>query len=340
MLFGEQFRSSSGLSFRLTADSALKKGIKDRLKQIIEKAYAKINLGLEISGIRPDGYHLLRMVMQTISLYDRIGIYQTNEPEVISMDMDFGGSHPEEDISCGDDNLCIKAARLIAGRLPKPHGYYMHLVKNIPSKAGMAGGSSDAAAVLRGINCIEGDIFSRDELLSMALSLGADVPFCIDGGTALCEGIGEVLTPIGASPDFDLLVAKPAEGISTPAAYHYYDTHPDTEHGDIDRVIQGLRENDIFLLSANIHNDLENTAKHFCPQIEQIEELMLTEGAFLSKVTGSGPAVFGIFDSDESRHRAASQLRESGLCADVLFASAIRPDYEKERIFLWNSDSI
>ena len=152
------------------------------MNQIIEKAYAKINLGLQITGKRPDGYHLLSMVMQTVSLYDKVGIYRTNDSDEISMDMDFGGRHPEEEITCDGDNLCVKAAKLICGKLPESHGYYMHLVKNIPSAAGMAGGSSDAGAVLRGINRIEGNYFSKEELLSMALELGADVPYCIDGG--------------------------------------------------------------------------------------------------------------------------------------------------------------
>ncbi len=312
------------------------------MNQIIEKAYAKINLGLQITGKRPDGYHLLSMVMQTVSLYDKVGIYRTNDSDEISMDMDFGGRHPEEEITCDGDNLCVKAAKLICGKLPESHGYYMHLVKNIPSAAGMAGGSSDAGAVLRGINRIEGNYFSKEELLSMALELGADVPYCIDGGLALCEGIGEKLTPIEADFDALLLLAKPAEGIPTPAAYRYYDDHPDTEHGDITGVIDGIKKNDIFLISENIHNDLENAAKHFCPSISQIEELMLTEGALLSKVTGSGPTVFGIFETDESRRSAAAALRETGLCADVIYANCIKPDYyppspiRKGNHIIWN----
>lgn len=300
------------------------------LRQIIEKAYAKINLGLEITGKQPDGYHTLSMVMQTISLHDKVGIYQTNDSDEVSMDMDFAGSHPEADITCGDDNLCIKAAKLISAVLPVSHGYYIHLVKQIPSAAGMAGGSSDAAAVLRGINELEGGIFSREELRQMAVKLGADVPYCVDGGLSLCEGIGEKLTPIDADFNSLLLLGKPLSGVSTPAAYRWYDEHPDQNHGDIKKVIEGLQKNDIFLMDEYMHNDLESAAKHFCPEIEQIEELMLTEGAVISRVTGSGPTVFGIFDDDEKRHRAAQMLRESDLCADVIYAKPYIPDYTKE----------
>lgn len=300
------------------------------LKQIIEKAYAKINLGLEITGKRDDGYHLLKMVMQTVSLYDRIGIYQTNEDDEISMDMDFGGSHPEADVTCDDNNLCVKAARLILSRLPVSHGYYIHLVKNIPVAAGMAGGSTDAAAVLRGINAIEGDIFTRDELREMALTLGADVPFCIDGGLAVCEGIGEVLTPIDHDFKALILLGKTPEGVSTPAAYKWSDEHPDTEHGDIGAVIENIRKDDIEKLSDNIHNDLENAAKHFCPDISSIEQTMLRNGALLSRVTGSGPTVFGIFRSDSDRKQAAAALRESGLCADIFSVETVTPDYRAE----------
>lgn len=303
------------------------------MQQTIEKAYAKLNLGLQITGKRDDGYHLLSMVMQTVNLFDKIGIYRTNDSDEISMDMDFGGRHPEEEISCDDNNLCIKAAKLICSRLPESHGYYLHLVKLIPSAAGMAGGSSDAAAVLRGINRLENGYFSKKELLDMALMLGADVPYCIDGGLALCEGIGEDITPIEADFDAMFLIAKPAEGVSTPAAYRYFDEHPDTEHGDISCVIEGIKNNDIFLISENIHNDLENAAKHFCPSIEEIEELMLTDGALLSKVTGSGPTVFGIFENDTDRKKAAADLRSAGLAADIIYAGCIKPDYDKgERI--------
>lgn len=300
------------------------------MQQTIEKAYAKINLGLHITGRRDDGYHLLSMIMQTVSLFDKIGIYRTNDSDEISMDMDFGGRHPEEEISCDDDNLCIRAAKLICSRLPESHGYYMHLVKLIPSAAGMAGGSSDAAAVLRGINRLEGGYFSKKELLDMALTLGADVPYCIDGGLALCEGIGEKITPIESDFDALFLLAKPAEGVSTPAAYRYYDEHPDTEHGDIAKVIDGIKRNDIFLISEYLHNDLESAAKHFCPSIEQIEELMLMDGALLSKVTGSGPTVFGIFDTDEQRKKAAADIRSAGLASDIIYAGCITPDYDQE----------
>ena len=301
------------------------------MNQVIEKAYAKINVGLHITGRRDDGYHLLSMVMQTVSLYDRIGIYRTNEDDEISMDMDYGGSHPEEDMTCGDDNLCVKAARLICSRLPESHGYYIHLVKNIPVAAGMAGGSSDAAAVLRGINALEGDYFSKNELCDMALTLGADVPYCIDGGLCLCEGIGEKLTPVNADWNAHILLAKPPEGVSSPSAYKWSDEHPDLLHGNISAVIDAIEKNDNEKIGKNIHNDLENAAKHFVPEISRIEDVMDENNAVFSRVTGSGPTVFGIFDSEDDRSRAAAALRKSELCADIFSVEAVRPDYTAER---------
>lgn len=301
------------------------------MKSIIEKAYAKINVGLQITGKRADGYHLLSMIMQTVSLYDRVGIYQTNDDDEISMDMDFGGSHPEEEITCDDSNLCVRAAKLITSRLPESHGYYIHLVKNIPIAAGMAGGSTDAAAVLRGINALEGDIFSKKELCDMALTLGADVPYCIDGGLCLCEGIGERLTPIDESWRACILLAKPPQGVSTPAAYSWSDAHPDETHGDITAVINAIGNNDNEKIKKNIHNDLENAAKHFVPSISLIEQIMDDGGAVFSRVTGSGPTVFGVFDSDAERKTVAARLRESELCADIFSVEAVTPDYAAER---------
>lgn len=300
------------------------------MKSVIERAYAKINIGLSITGKRDDGYHLLSMVMQTVGLYDSIGIYRTNDRYEISMDMDYAGSHPEEEITCDESNLCIRAAKLICSLLPESHGYYIHLTKNIPVAAGMAGGSSDAAAVLRGINAIEGHIFSSDQLRAMSVSLGADVPYCIDGGLCLCEGIGEKITPIDASLKTHILLAKPPCGVSTPAAYKWFDCHPDSAGGDINAVIDSIRKGDMKGIRDNIHNDLEDAARHLVPSIPDIEEIMEEKGAILSRVTGSGPTVFGFFSSEEDRSAASSEIKSKGLCTDIFSVEALTPDYAHE----------
>jgi len=299
-----------------------------RVHSTIEKAYAKINLALHIEGRRPDGYHLLSMVMQTVDLYDSIEIRQLNDTSDISMDMDFGGRDTDENISCGGDNLCVKAARLICSELPESHGYHMHLVKNIPSAAGMAGGSSDAAAVLRGINKLEGGYFPKKKLLEMAVKLGADVPFCIDGGLCVCKGIGEILTPIESKFDPLLLLAKPYDGVSTPAAYKYFDENPVTAPGHFSKLVDGLRSDDHGLILSNLHNDLEDASKHFCPVISQIEDVMMRNGALAAKVTGSGPTVYGIFENEDDRAGASKELQAASLAADIISTGFIRPDYQ------------
>ena len=286
------------------------------MEQVRESAYAKLNLGLDILGTRDDGYHLVRMVMQQIDIHDDITVYKTVD-QAISLEADFGGVHLAEPMSMGDDNLCVVAARAMAAALGVHHGYFIHLSKRIPIAAGMAGGSSDAAATLRAINRLEGEPLSVDELCRIALRIGADVPYCIRGGTMLAEGIGEDLTPLPFPGEVTVLIAKPPEGASTGAVYKAYDSLKDPYRPDIDVLVSSIKAGDVVKMTETMGNALEQVTVAILPQVTQIEEIMIAGGAKRAIMTGSGPTVFGIFDDDVALSQAAETLRRSGLCETV-----------------------
>ena len=286
------------------------------MEVVQESAYAKLNLGLDVLGRREDGYHLVRMVMQQVDIHDEISIYKTVDPD-ISLEADFGGVHLAEPMTMGDGNLCVIAARAMGGRIGVHHGYFIHLAKRIPIAAGMAGGSSDAAAVLRAINRLEGSPLSAEELKEIALGIGADVPYCVEGGTRLAEGIGEKLTELAFPGEWPVLVAKPPEGASTGEIYRAYDSEEDPERPDIDALIEALKGGDRNRICECFGNALEPVTKRMLPQILRIEDMMKARGAVRALMTGSGPTVFGIFEDEDSLMRAAAELRGSGLCETV-----------------------
>ena len=321
-----------------------------------ETGYAKINLALDIVGQREDGYHLVRMVMHTVGIADRLEISVTDrEGEVILLPMKTGsgiadeeadkGSDEEADaksggagaaLSYGEDNLVVKAARALfreaakkggqAAENIKGKGLRILLEKNIPVQAGMAGGSTDCAAALRGINRALELGFSAEALCRIGTGLGADVPFCIMGGTALSEGIGEVLTPLTALPEAAILIAKPPAGISTPEAYRGYDElmkkaaageGEEPERPDIDRMIEGLTEGNLEKVASSMGNVLEPVTGPRVPEIAELEKEMLSAGAVAAQMSGSGPTVFGIFADTESAWQAAERLSGKDLAEAV-----------------------
>ena len=292
------------------------------MEQVKEKAYAKVNLGLDVTGRREDGYHLVSMVMQTIGICDDVAIYKTKDPN-ISLDIDYGGVHLATPLSAGDDNLCAKAARVISERLRIRHGYFIHLTKRIPVAAGMAGGSSDAAAVLRGINRLEEAGLSTEELQELALEIGADVPYCIQGGTMLAEGIGEILTAMGAFDDVPILVAKPPEGVSTAEVYHALDALEEVHHPDMKAVRAAVETKDLNGLADTMGNVLMDVTLPRHPVVGQIRDMMLEQGAVGSMMTGSGPTVFGIYKTWEECKSAAEYIRSSGICETVMATKTI-----------------
>ena len=277
-------------------------------------AAAKINLTLDITGVRDDGYHMLRSVMQTISVYDTVDIKATNTGMIdLKVNLPF--------IPCDSRNTCYKAAQLYfeACGMEIP-GVEISIYKTIPSSAGMGGGSADAAAVLRGLEYIYGKC--PGDIYKIAERIGADVPFCLAGGTKLCEGIGEILTPINIKPyktrNIHLVVAKNARGLSTPQIFSLYDSFDTSSvvHPDSEKLIAALRTGDPHQVAANIGNVLEAVSVTERPEIaELIDEIKLC-GALNSIMTGSGAAVFGIFDDFGKARRCVVHLRKKGIYAD------------------------
>lgn len=278
---------------------------------LTEKAYAKINLGLDVIRKRPDGYHEVRMVMQTLGLCDELSVERTDEPgAVISTDND--------NIPAGEDNLIHKAYRLMAETYGLAGGIKVYLKKKIPVAAGLAGGSSDAAATMRAVNVLFDLKLTDDRLKELGVRIGADVPYCITGGTALSEGIGEILTPLKDCPKCSVLLAKPPVDVSTAHVYGNLRLEQ-VSHPDIDAITDGIRSGDIEKIAANLGNVLESVTVSENPVIDDIKQLMSDSGAIPGGVlmSGSGPTVFGLFDSEERCKEAHDRILGSGMAKEV-----------------------
>ena len=257
------------------------------------KSRAKINLSIDVLGKRQDGYHLVEMIMQTIDLYDIIKIKEIDIDEI-------NINSNSEDIPLNKDNIVYKAAKLLKDEFNIKKGIDIFIEKNIPVAAGMAGGSSNAAAVLVGLNKLWNLNLSEVKLQEIGLKLGADVPFCISGGAALAEGIGEKLTSIkGLSEDTIILVCKPNLFVSTKDVYKGLDLEHIKHRPDNKFLIQCLREGNINLLSKNMVNLLEDVTSKMHEEIKEIENTMLEYNALGSMMSGSGPTVFGLFDNED-----------------------------------------
>jgi 4-diphosphocytidyl-2-C-methyl-D-erythritol kinase len=267
------------------------------------RAQGKINLGLDVTGIREDGYHEVRMVMQTVGLYDRIILEKTKEPGiVITANLPY--------VPTNENNLMYKAAKLLIDEFGITEGIRMDLNKFIPVAAGMAGGSTDAAAVLFGINKMFGLKLTRRQLMERGVTLGADVPYCIMRGTALAEGIGEELTRLRPMPDCGIVIAKPGVNVSTKLVYEKLDMDGVKKHPDIDAIITALKDGDIGGVAANMGNVLEDVTIPMHPVIASIKEDMMARGAINAMMSGSGPTVFGIFTDMEAARDCVEFLRD------------------------------
>lgn len=284
-----------------------------KMSAIIRKAYAKINLGLDVIGRRPNGYHEVKMVMQTVDLYDEL-TFEKSEDQEISLTVG------DAELPVGADNLICKAAELIRREKQLTDGVKITLKKRIPIAAGMAGGSTDAAAVFHAFNELFGLHMSLREMMELGVSIGADVPYCIMGGTALSEGIGEILTPLPAPPACTLLIAKPQIGISTKYVYEQIDKKPICEHPDIDGMVQAIRDGSLSGITERMGNLLETVSAKEYPVITRIEEIMKLGGAENALMSGSGPTVFGIYTAKEKAEKAAEQLRKEQI-ADQIFVT-------------------
>lgn len=268
------------------------------------KAYGKINLGLDVLRKRKDGYHEVRMIMQTVGLYDKIDIYLKETPGIeVETNLFY--------LPVNENNLVHKAAKLLMDEFHVPHGISIHLKKFIPVSAGMAGGSSDAAAVLFGVNKMFQLGLSTKQLMERGVKIGADVPYCIIRGTALSEGIGEILTPLPPMPQCQVLIAKPGISVSTKFVYEHLNAAglKKEDHPNIDVIIEGIKDHDIYQVAAGLGNVLETVTISEYPVIARLKNRMKELGAVNSLMSGSGPTVFGIFTSPAAASNAYEELR-------------------------------
>ncbi len=273
------------------------------------KAYAKINLGLDVVRRLENGYHEVKMVMQTVGIYDVLTFEKAAEGIVVTTD---SGELPTD-----ENNLIYKAACLMKERFGIEEGVRIHLQKNIPIAAGMAGGSTDAAATLKGMRDLFEVECTDEELKEIGVKIGADVPYCVMGGTALAEGIGEKLTALVAAPDCVLLVAKPDINVSTKFVYEHLDAQGVSKHPDIDGMVEAISEGSLQGVVDRMENVLESVTIPAHPIIDTIKKRMKELGAINSLMSGSGPTVFGIFENVESANRAYEQIKSEELAKQI-----------------------
>ncbi len=280
------------------------------MDEISLKALAKINLGLDVLGKREDGYHDVRMIMQSIHLYDRVEMKKTKSPAIrVETNLYY--------LPVNEDNLVYRAAKLMKDTFKIKEGVRIVLQKFIPVAAGLAGGSSDAAAVLVGMNRMFQLGLKQDKLMELGLKLGADVPFCIMRGTALAEGIGEKLTPLPPMPKCPVLIAKPGISVSTKFVYENLRLNEYTQHPDIDQIAESVRKKRLKDVAANMGNILETVTIPKYPVIDEIKTLMKENGALNAMMSGSGPTVFGLFQGEKDVRKAYDALKQSGLVKNL-----------------------
>lgn len=280
------------------------------MRHIELKALAKINLGLDVLGRRENGYHDVRMIMQSIYLYDDVKIERKTVPGIeLSSNLYF--------LPTGEGNIAYKAAQMLMEEFEIEEGVKITLDKHIPVAAGMAGGSSNAAAVLFGMNRLFHLGLSQKELMERGVKLGADVPYCIMRGTVLAEGIGEELKVLPSMPKCTVLIAKPPISVSTKVVYEALDSSEITNHPDIDGLIEALEQGSLTDVASRMGNVLEDVTIPMHPVIEEIKQTMKDCGALNAMMSGSGPTVFGLFENKMAARNAQNRIREKGLAKQV-----------------------
>lgn len=289
------------------------------MDQITKYAKAKINLGLDVIRRRPDGYHEVKMIMQTVGIQDVLTITKSDREGIMITAND---TAMNDQVPIDQNNLIYKVATMLMTAYPeKINGVQIHLEKNIPVAAGMAGGSTDAAATFTGMNELFDLNLSTQELMKMGVKIGADVPYCILGGTAVSEGIGEILTPIAPPPSCYLVIAKPDLFISTKYVYENLKLTEDTIHPDIDGIRTAIEDRDLRKMSEKLENLLESVTETEYPIITELKRMMKDEGGLSALMSGSGPTVFGIFDSKGEAQQAYDTVRGSGLAKQVFLTT-------------------
>lgn len=279
------------------------------MNDISVKALAKINLGLDVIRRRKDGYHEVCMVMQTIHLYDRLDIVKNTSGQ-ITMETNLAF------LPTNENNLVYKAAKLLCDEFQIKDGIHVNLQKRIPVAAGMAGGSTDAAAVLYGVNKIFDLGLTTEQLMERGVKIGADVPYCLMRGTALAEGIGEKLSPLPPMVKCPILIAKPAINVSTKFVYENLRLDG-IKHPDMKKLIADIKEKDLYKIAADMGNVLETVTIPEYPVIAEIKEHMMNHGAAGAMMSGSGPTVFGLFDKEQTAEAAMEAMKQSGLAKQI-----------------------
>lgn len=283
-----------------------------------ETAYGKINLGLSVLGKRSDGYHQVDMIMQSISLADSITFVPAET---------FGVETDNPQLSCDGSNLMVKAARAFAERTGQPVPYRLICIKRIFLAAGLAGGSTDAAAVLRGLNALSGCPLEQEELETLGAALGSDIPFCIRGGTQRARGRGEEMTVLPPAPRLDLVLVKPWDlGVSTAWVYGEIDRVDRRETADIDRVERAIRQGSREALLESMANDLEQVTLARYPRLQALAGELSRLGAEKVMMSGSGPTLFGIFPDRERAARAGAELQENHLDIQIELAHTVQEE--------------
>ncbi len=282
--------------------------------KLVLKAYGKINLGLDVVRRLENGYHEVRMIMQSVGLADVLTMRRLSEDKIIV-------KTDKEGLPCDERNLAYRAAKLMKERYGIRDGVEVFLEKHIPMAAGMAGGSADCAAVLKGMNELFGLGLTLEKLQEAGVKLGADVPFCLMGGCALSEGIGEVLTALKQPPECVLLLAKPDIDVSTKYVYENLRLDALEGHPDIDGMLRDIEEGNLKALCGKMENVLECVTGEEYPVIGKIERIMKEAGAYQAIMSGSGPTVFGVFGEKEDAGRAMAAIREQNLANEVFLSN-------------------
>lgn len=282
--------------------------------EITLRAYGKINLGLDVARRLPNGYHEVDMIMQSVGIWDDLTFAVTDDGAIEIL--------PAVDGVANEDNIIYKACRLVKDTYGIERGVTVTLGKHIPVAAGMAGGSTDAAAALKAMNELFGLGLSQEQLMELGVKLGADVPYCIMGGTARAAGIGEILTPLAPMPECFILIAKPPVSVSTAAVYKGLKVDELAEHPDIDGMAAAIASGSLGGITSRMANVLETVTIPMHPEIESIKDVMRKGGAANALMSGSGPTVFGIFEDETEAEGAAAGIRRLELAEDVF---VVRP---------------
>lgn len=292
------------------------------MDEIYLKAYGKINLALDVLRRREDGYHDVKMVMQTVGIYDGVDIKKTDTGKIeIETNLFY--------LPTNEDNIVYKAAKLLFDEFDIKSGLLIKLKKFIPVSAGMAGGSTDAASVMFGVNKLFDLGLSNRELMERGVKIGADVPYCIMRGTALSEGIGEKLTRLSDVPKCPVLIAKPPINVSTKFVYENLKLDDSIVHPDIDGMVDAIKRNDIEGIASRMGNVLESVTVNEYPEIQKLKDMMIEENAINSLMSGSGPTVFGLFKNEEDAYRAKERIKAEGMSRQVYVTDFFLPTRNK-----------